>query len=65
LCLHIRSVGEAAELSISEPGAGGGPRFRAYDDRWTDRWIEGGMAPVFSLESEADCLDSHCEKKEA
>jgi hypothetical protein len=56
LCLHIRSIGEAAELSISEPDAGWGPRFRAYNDRW----IGGGIAPELSLESEDDC-----EKEEA
>jgi hypothetical protein len=58
LCLHIRSIGEAAKLSISEPDAGGDPRFRAYNDR---RWI----GPEFSLDSEDDYLDSHCEKEEA
>jgi hypothetical protein len=63
LCLHIRSIGEAAELSISDPDAGSGPpRFRAYNARW----IGGaGTAPEFSLDSEDDCLDSPCEKEEA
>jgi hypothetical protein len=43
-------------LSISEPDAGWGPRFRAYNDRW----IGGGIiAPEFSLESE------DCENEEA
>jgi hypothetical protein len=55
LCLHIRSIGEAAELSISEPG----PRFRPYNDRWIGR----GIVPEFSLDSEDDCLD--CENEEA
>jgi len=44
-------------LSISEPDAGWGPRFRADNDRW----IGGGIVPEFSLESEDD--DSHCEKE--
>ena len=51
LCLHIRSIGEAAELSISEPDAGWGPRFRPYNAHW----IGGGIAPEFSLDSEDDC----------
>jgi hypothetical protein len=49
LCLHIRSIGEAAELSISEPASGGGPKLVPYSNY-----------PRFSLNSEDDC-----EKEEA
>jgi hypothetical protein len=59
LCLHIRSIGEAAELSISEPEAGWGPRFRAYNAHWI-----GGIAPEFSLEF-GDKFEDDCEKEEA
>jgi hypothetical protein len=57
LCLHIRSIGEAAELGIYEPASGGGPRLMPYGSR---HWVGAGIVPEFSLDSEDDC-----EKEEA